>query len=89
MPYYISSDISLGNHTLTAVYTLGPDTRITDDKTLTIIQNIPEGAGDRGETPSSENEKQETYKKDTIPHKNTNSIQSNIPTMHQIIETTW
>ena len=85
IPYVIPADISLGNHTLTAVYLVGTNTQIIDIKTLTIIDEIPEGASDEDKTPS-EDEKQDTHKKDTIPHKAiTISIQSNIPTIHQII----
>ena len=46
LPYDMPSDISLGMHTLTAVYMVSPTISVTDTKTLTIIENIPEGAGD-------------------------------------------
>ncbi len=83
LPYDNTNDISLGNHTLTAVYLYDDRILATDNKTLTVIENIPEGAGD--EIPSKE-EKQDTYTKDTRAHKTiANTIQSNIPAIHQII----
>ena len=85
LPYEIPKDLSLGNHTLTAVYIASTSIWTTDEKTLTIIENIPEGASDEGQNPQ-EDEKQETYKKDTRAHKTiTYTIQSNIPAIHQII----
>ena len=66
LPYEMRTYISLGKHILTAVYMLDNDTIITDNKTLSIIENIPEGAGDEGKTPSSEHRNQQRYTKDTI-----------------------
>jgi len=85
LPYEMPNDISLGKHTITAVYLYDDRIIATDDKTLTIIEDIPKGAGDEDKNPSKGG-KQETYTKDTRAHKAiTNTIQSNIPTIHQII----
>ena len=88
LPYDMPIDISLGNHTLTAVYLYDDNILATDNKTLTIIENIPEGAGDKNETPS-EDEKQETQKQNTRPHKTitkyTKTMHSTITTGHKII----
>ncbi|AWX31626.1 hypothetical protein [Methanosphaera sp. BMS] len=85
LPYEIPKDLSLGNHTLTAVYIASTSIWTKDEKTLTIIENIPEGASDENQNPQ-EDEKQDTYTKDTRAHKTvTNTIQSNIPAIHQII----
>ncbi len=88
LPYDMPADISLGNHTLTAVYPIGTDTQITDNKTLTIIENIPEGAGQKEKTPQ-EDKKQETYNQNTRLYKtiteNTKTIHSTITTKHKII----
>ncbi|RAP51139.1 MAG: hypothetical protein BZ136_00125, partial [Methanosphaera sp. rholeuAM74] len=85
LPYTLPKNLSLGNHTLTAVYIASTSTWTTDEKTLTIIEKIPEGASDEDKNPS-EDGKQETYTKDTRAHKTvTNTIQSNIPAIHQII----
>ena len=86
LPYDMPTDISLGKHSLTAVY-LYDDNILAKDKTLTIIENIPEGAGD--EDIPSEDEKQETYIKDTRPQKTltkyTKTTYSTIATKHKII----
>ena len=63
LPYDMPNDISLGEHTLTAVYLYDDNILAKDEKTLTIIENIPEGAGEKEETPSEE----ERYTKDTAP----------------------
>ncbi len=81
LPYDMPSDISLGMHTLTAVYMVSPTISVTDTKTLTIIENIPEGAGDDGETPS-EDGKQGRYSEDTRPYK---TIHSSVTAGHKII----
>ena len=87
LPYDMPTDIGLGNHTLTAVYKKYVTAWNKDDKTLTIIKNIPEGAGDENKTPSEE-EKEETHKQETRPHKSitkhAKAIQSIIPTSHLV-----
>ena len=60
-----------------------------DDKTLTIIDKIPEGASDENKTPSEETENQQRYTKDTPHHKtmtkHTKTIHSTITPSHKII----
>ncbi len=82
LPYDMPEDISLGNHTLTVVYLYDDSILATDNKTLTIIENIPEGAGD--EIPTEE-KKQETYTKYTKPHKYTKTIHLTVTAVHEII----
>ena len=72
LPYDMPKEISLGNHTLTALYPENNTILATDNKTLTIIENIPEGAGDEDEIPS-EDEKQETRPQNTRSHKTIHS----------------
>lgn len=87
LPYEMRTYISLGKHILTAVYMLDNDTIITDNKTLTIIENIPEGAGDEGKTPSSEHRNQQRYTKDTTHTitKYTKSIHPTLFTGYKVI----
>ena len=68
LPYQTPSDITLGNHSLTAVYVRYVTAWNLDDKTLTIKDKIPEGAGEREDIPS-EDGKQATYKQDIRPYK--------------------
>ena len=85
--YIIPEDLSLGDYTLTAVYIASANTWTSDEKTLTIIENIPEGASDENQNPQ-EGGKQETYNKNTRPQtmtKYTKTIQSTTPTSHKII----
>ena len=88
--YDMPSDISLGNHTLTAVYKESKTSWNSDDKTLTIIENIPEGAGNQEETPQEDN-KQETFNQNSRPiktiTKNTKTITKNTKTIHSTITT--
>ena len=89
LPYDMPSDITLGNHTLTAGYIVSSTISVTDNKKLTIIENIPEGAGDEGEETPSEDGKQERYNEDTRPHKAmtkyTKTIHSTVTADHKII----
>ena len=64
MPYDLPADLSLGDHKITAVFIQYDIEWNSDSKTLRIIENIPEGAGDNGETPSKYG-KQETYTENT------------------------
>ena len=80
LPYDMPEDISLGNHTLTALYLYDDSILATDDKTLTIIENIPEGAGG-GETPSEEG-KQGRNRHYTRPYE---TIHLTVTAVHEII----
>ncbi|RAP51199.1 MAG: hypothetical protein BZ138_05780 [Methanosphaera sp. rholeuAM270] len=88
LPYKMPSNISVGNHTLTAVYTYDNRILATDNKTLTLIESIPGGAGEKEEIPS-EDIKQETYTKDTTHQKSSAKhakiINSAIATSHKVI----
>ena len=87
--YDMPEDISLGNHTLTAVYLYDDDILATDEKTLTIIENIPEGASDENKTPSEETGRQQRYTKDiqrpNTMTKYTKTAQSTTPTSHKVV----
>ncbi|AWX32004.1 carboxypeptidase-like regulatory domain-containing protein [Methanosphaera sp. BMS] len=89
LPYQIPIELSLGNHTLTAVYIASTSTWTTDNKTLTIIDNIPEGAGDEDKTQVEETGSQQRYTKDTPRYKTmtkyTKTAQSTTPTSHKVV----
>ncbi len=81
LPYDVPADIGLGNHTLTAVFIKYVTAWNKDDKTLTIIENIPEGAGGKDEIPS-ENGKHGRYKQYTRPYE---TIHLTVTAVHEII----
>lgn len=60
-----SINIALGMHTITAVYVYNNRIIAKDNKTLTIIDDMPKGADDQGKTPSNEDRKEETQHKTT------------------------
>lgn len=60
-----SINIALGMHTITAVYAYNNRIIAKDNKTLTIIDDMPKGADDQGKTPSNEDRKEETQHKTT------------------------
>ncbi len=86
LPYDIPSDVSLGNHTLSAVFIEYSTSWNSDDKTLTIIENIPEGAGDEDKVPSVRPEKQESYMKNTArQRRHAKTIHSTVAASHKVI----
>ena len=54
-------NLPLGNHRLTAVYVYDNRTLATDNKTLAMIENIPEKSGDKEEIQYEDDRKQETF----------------------------
>ena len=82
LPYDMPSEVSLGNHTLSAVFIEYSTSWNSDDKTLTIIENIPEGAGGGDETPTEH----ERYNENTRPHKTiTKTMYSTVAASHKVI----
>lgn len=81
LPYDMPRDISLGKHTISAVFIKYVTAWNKDDKTLTIIENIPEGSSDENKTPSEDTRRQPRYTKDThiIKHLQNTQKQHNQP----------
>ena len=79
LEYPMPINLPIGNHTITAVYMYDNRILAFDNKTLTIIKNIPEGASDEEEIPSEDGRKQETYENEIAHNKYIETTQSSVP----------